>query len=472
MNTNQTPNIDEPISIPRSLSLGAQHVLAMDLYIVPIILASLLSLTVADTSSLIQMTFVVAGLATIFQSRFMLKLPVMQGPSYIPIGAIAAIGKTMGMGAVYGALIPVALFVALLGKPLNLFSKVVKKFVPPIVGGTVIIVVGISLLPIAFNGIYSSENASQNIVIALVSIVSLCSFILLGCMCHKLHWLRLTSVLGAIVLGTIAASFYGMTDFSSVAQAAWVQLPSLLPFGELVFDPVAILTMLFISVIVLVETTGTWCAVSAVTGVKLEDERLNRGATGEAAGHFICSLLGGSPVTGYSTNAGIIAVTGVASRRAIIAGGFILLLLGLMPKLTSIIASIPHAVISGIFTVICVVIAMNGFRVIQHIQLSERNMLVVGLPIMLSLGAVLMPRELVYGLPELVGYLVNSGIAIGALAAVVLNFILPMDKETQNVSQANDNTTLNDTELNNATSNSVETGQQNVQPSQEKAMQS
>ncbi|MGF1685698.1 purine/pyrimidine permease [Photobacterium japonica] len=427
---NSAHNIDEKISIPRSLSLGAQHVLAMDLYIVPIILASLLSLTVADTSSLIQMTFVVAGLATIIQSRCLLKLPVMQGPSYIPIGAIAAIGKSMGMGAVYGALIPVAIFVALLGKPLNVFSKIVRKFVPPIVGGTVIIVVGISLLPIAFNGIYSGEHPSQNIVIALVSMVSLCSFILLGCMCQKLHWLRLTSVLGAIVLGTITASLYGMTDFSSVANAAWVQLPNLLPFGELTFDPIAIMTMLFISMIVLVETTGTWCAVSAVTSVPLEDERLNRGATGEAVGHFFCSLIGGSPVTGYSTNAGIIAVTGVSSRRAIIAGGFILLLLGLMPKLTSVIASIPHAVISGIFTVICVVIAMNGFRVVQHIDLSERNMLVIGLPIMLSLGAVLMPRELVYALPELVGYLVNSGIAIGALAAVILNFVLPDDTAT------------------------------------------
>lgn len=130
-------------------------------------------------------------------------------------------------------------------------------------------------------------------------------------------------------------------------------------------------------------------------------------------------------MTGYSTNAGIIAVTGVASRRAIIAGGAILLVLGLVPKLTSLIASVPHAVIAGIFAVICVVIAMNGFRVIQSIQLSERNMLVVGLPIMLALGAVLIPRELIYALPELVGYLANSGIAIGALAAVVLNFVLP-----------------------------------------------
>ncbi|WP_028025722.1 solute carrier family 23 protein [Enterovibrio calviensis] len=418
-------NIDEKISLPKSLSLGAQHVLAMDLYIVPIILAGLLSLSVGDTSSLIQMTFIVAGLCTIIQSGFLLKLPVMQGPSYIPIGAIAAIGKTMGMGAVYGAMIPVAICVALLGRPLNLFSRLVKTFVPPIVGGTVIIVVGISLLPVAFNGIYTADRPAENILIAMASMFSLSAFILLGCFIKQLHWLRLASVLGAIVVGTLVAESMGMADFSAVSQAAWIELPSLLPFGELVFDPLAILTLLFVTMIVLVETTGTWCAVTAVTGTDLDDNRLNRGATGEAAGQFICSLLGGSPVTGYSTNAGIIAVTGVASRRAIIAGGFILLVLGLVPKLTSLIASVPHAVIAGIFAVICVVIAMNGFRVVQNIHLTERNMLVIGLPIMLALGAVLMPREIIYALPELVGYLANSGIAIGALAAVILNFVLP-----------------------------------------------
>lgn len=428
-NTNLT-NIDEKISLPKSFSLGAQHVLAMDLYIVPIILAGLLSLSIEDTASLIQMTFIVAGIATIIQSGFLLKMPVMQGPSYIPIGAIAAIGKSMGMGAVYGAMIPVAIFIALLGKPINIFSKLVRRFVPPIVGGTVIIVVGISLLPVAFNGIYSGPTPTENIIIALSSMTSLSAFILLGCFIKSLHWLRLASVIGAIIIGTLVAAYFGMADFSAVTTASWVQLPSLLPFGELKFEPFAILTMLFIAIIVLVETTGTWCAVSAVTGVELTDERLNRGATGEATGNFFCALLGGSPVTGYSTNAGIIAITGVSSRRAIIAGGVILLILGLVPKLTSLIASVPHAVISGIFSVICVVIAMNGFRVVQHINLNERNMLVIGLPIMLSLGAVLMPRELVYALPELAGYIVNSGIAIGALAAVLLNFVLPSGEVT------------------------------------------
>lgn len=420
-------DINEKISVPKAFSLGAQHVLAMDLYIVPIILAGLLSLSVGDTSLLIQLTFVVAGICTIIQSLFLLKMPVMQGPSYIPIGAIAAIGKTLGMGAVYGAMIPVAFIVLLLGKPLNLFSRLVKKFIPPIVGGTVIIVVGISLLPVAFQGIYSAKAPLVDISIAAASIFSLCSFILLGCFKKQLYWMRLSSVLLAMLVGTGVAALFGVTDFSSIKEAAWFQMPSLLPFGELVFDPLAILTLLFVSMIVMVETTGTWCAVSAVTKTELKEENINRGATGEGIGHLVCALLGGSTVTGYSTNAGIIAVTGIASRRAIIAGGVILVALGLVPKITSAIASIPHAVIAGIFAVICVIIAMNGFRVIQHVDLNERNMLTIGIPIMLSLGAVLIPREIVYSLPEPMSYIANSAIAIGALAAVLLNYFLPQE---------------------------------------------
>jgi NCS2 family nucleobase:cation symporter-2 len=166
-----------------------------------------------------------------------------------------------------------------------------------------------------------------------------------------------------------------------------------------------------------------------VTGSRLDDERINGGTFGEGVGCFLGAMLGGTPVTGYSTNAGIIAITGVASRWAIMAGGGILLVLGMVPKLMNVIASIPGPVISGVFAVICVVIAMNGFRVVRTVTLSERNMLVMGLPILLTLAAVFMPAELRDRLPALVRYLVESGIAVGAVSAVVLNLILPKDAE-------------------------------------------
>nr|WP_199899765.1 solute carrier family 23 protein [Shewanella marina] len=287
-------DINEKIPLQKAIYLGIQHVLAMDLYIVPIILAGILAFNTQDSAALIQMTFIVAGIATLIQSGFSLKLPVMQGPSYIPLGAIGALGKSYGMAAVYGALIPVGIAIFLLGKPLNKFSQLVRKFVPPIVGGTVIVIVGISLIPVAFSGIYTGPTPLDNMAVAGASAALLTGFILIGCFIKAAHWMRLTSVLLSMVFGTLVASQYGMVDFSSVADAPWFALPELMPFGTPEFHLVPIATMMFIALIVLIETTGTWCAVSAVTGAELTDEKVNAGANGEGIGYFICSLFGGS----------------------------------------------------------------------------------------------------------------------------------------------------------------------------------
>ena len=123
--------------------------------------------------------------------------------------------------------------------------------------------------------------------------------------------------------------------------------------------------------------------------------------------------------------------TGVASRMAVLAAGIILVLLGLMPKLMNLIASIRLPVIYGVFSVVCVIITMNGFRIIKNITLNERNMLVIGLPILLTLFAALMPQEILFGLPSLANYVVSSGITVGALAAVIINLIIPKMKETK-----------------------------------------
>ena len=183
----------------------------------------------------------------------------------------------------------------------------------------------------------------------------------------------------------------------------------------------------------MIHTTGTWFTVSKVTDEHLDDKRLNGGAFGEGLGCFLGSFFGGTPVTGYSSNAGIIAITGVKSRKPIIAGGVILILLGMMPKLMNVIASIPSVVINSVFAILCVVIMMNGFKVIKEVPFTERNMLVIGVSIMLALFAVLMPANILNGLPNLVTYFVSSGTAIGAITALVLNLILPQKLEDRGV---------------------------------------
>lgn len=421
----------ENISVGKSIFLGLQQVLAMDLFIPPIILAGLLSFSVSDSALLIQMTFIACGIATIIQAGFAMRLPVMQGPSFVPLSALAAIGTTSGIGAMIGSLIPGALIVALLGYPLKVYSKVVRKIIPPIVAGTVIVVVGLSLMPSAINSIYSAEGSfGENILIATIT-----ATILIFCMYvgekakSKWKYIKVVSVVLALIIGSIIASFFGLVHFDTLKQAAWFQMPGLFSFGMPEFNLHAIIVMIVVYLIVTIETTGTWFTVSKVTGEELDDKRLNGGALGEGLGCFVGSFFGGTPVTGYSSNAGIIAITGVKSRKPIIVGGVILVLLGMMPKLTSLIACIPSVVINSVFAILCVVIMMNGFKVIKDEAFTERNMLVIGVPIMLALFAVLMPADVLAGLPEIVTYFVSSGTAIGAIAALVLNLVLPQKKD-------------------------------------------
>ncbi len=421
--------VDESVSWPKAFVLGLQHVFAMDVYIAPFVMAGMLSLSVLETATFIQMTFVAAGVATLIQAGFGMRLPVMQGPSYVPIGALTAVGSSLGLATMFGSLLPGALFMTLLGKPLCVFSRIVRYAIPPLVGGTVIVIVGIALMPVALKGCYGyTGDQAHNALAALVSAATLVILTVAGTRPGKIaQMLRMGSVMFSLVAGIVVASFFDMVRFDGVSEAPWVALPGLLPFGALQFDMAAAFTFLFIYFVVLVETTGTWFAVEAVTGVDLDDDRINGGAFGEGAGCFLGAMLGGTPVTGYSTNAGIIAVTGVASRRVIMVGGALLVLLGTMPKLMYVIAAIPGPVISGVFAVICVIIAMNGFRVVRTVNLTERNMLVIGLPILLTLAAVFMPEALRGRLPNLAGYLVESGIAVGAVSAVLLNLILPRD---------------------------------------------
>ncbi len=427
---------DDPLPFGKAALLGLQHVLAMDVYVVPFIIASVLTLAVADSATLIQSAFIAAGLATLIQSQWWMRLPVVQGPSYVPIGAILAIafasgGGAAGLATVFGALIPGAIIMALLGSPTGIFHRVIKRLVPPIVGGTIILVVGIALMPVALKesvfAVHGDATVGGNILLAAIAAVVLIAAMMAGItMGSRGVWLRLSAVILALAAGTLAAALMGRFSAQGIAEAFWFTLPRLAFLNlDVTFSLSAILTMLVVYAVVLAETTGTWFAVGAVTGEEMSDERLDRGATGEGLGCLVSALVGSTPVTGYSSNAGIIAITGIASRMAFAAAGILLVLFGLIGKLAAAIASIPGPVIGGVFGVLCAVIAMNGFRVIRTSPLTERNMLVVGLPVLLALFATLLPPDYLKTLPDLVQYLLGSSIAFGAVGAILLHQILP-----------------------------------------------
>lgn len=428
---------DQRLSFGKSAILGLQHVIAMDVYVVPFLIAMLIGLSSGQSSALIQSTFIAAGIGTIVQTYFCMKLPIAQGPSYVPLGAIVSIyaasgGGQLGWDSVLGASLIGSILVIILGYT-GVFNKIVKSFIPQIVGGTIIFIVGLSLLPVAIrDNIYGATDATinQNVLLALIAGAALLIFVILGSVFRKKGTIfRTTSVMVALVVGCIAADAMGVLDFSAVRDAKWFSMPQI-PFADFgfSFNFSAIITMVIIYFVLLAETTGTWFAVSNVIDKPLTDKNLNQGVIGEGISCLIAALVGSTPVTGYSTNAGIISITGIASRRVFLAVGGWFVLFGCSGKLAALISSIPTSVIGGVFAIVCSIIAINGVQVIKNERIGEKEMYIIAIPMIITLALVLIPKDYLYSLPTFVQYLLGSPILAASLAAILLNKILPGEK--------------------------------------------
>lgn len=424
--------VNEDISWQKSLMLGLQHVLAMDVYVPPFLIAVAVGMTGHASTALIQSTFLGAGIASLIQVLFFLKLPVCQGPSFVPVGAMAGIIVANGgrLDAAMGASLVGALAVTLLGMS-GLYRYIVKNFVPPLVSGTIIVIVGLTLLPTAFtSNIFVANKVlsmQQNVLLAVVTaaVMILCS--MLGVYFNNNGKLfRISSVIIALFVGSVIAYLMGGLDLSTVSQTSFLSLPNFafINYG-LSFNFSAIITMLVIYLVLLAETTGTWYAVSAVIEEPLDEKQINQGVIGEGLGCLVASLIGATPLTGYSTNAGVISITGVASRKVFVGASFVFIGLAFLGKLSALINAIPTAVIGGVFAVVCVVIMLSGFRVIKNEPLTERQVYIIGVPLIFAVGLLFMPAALTKNAPELIQYLLASPIAVSAIVAIVMNKLLP-----------------------------------------------
>ncbi|MEQ6219265.1 solute carrier family 23 protein, partial [Levilactobacillus brevis] len=307
------------------------------------------------------------------------------------------------------------------------------KLVPAIVGGTIITCVGLSLIPSALNSniFEASGNINQNIILASITAVTLLVAISISIRFPRVQRLfRTGAIILSLLTGTLVATAMGRFDWKTVIQAPWFSFPqgTALNFG-ITFSPSAIITFIVIYAVLTTETTGTWFAMGAVINHQLTKNQWNRGLIGEGLSCFVSSILGATPVTGYSTNAGVISITGVASKRVFIAAGIWFMILGFFSKLSAFLAAIPAPVIGGVFAIICVTIMLNGLNVIRRLDLGESSLYVIGLPIVLTLALVLLPATVTKESPQLVQYLLGSPIAVAAIAAILLNLCMPSDQQ-------------------------------------------
>lgn len=414
--------------------LGLQHVMAMDVYVPPIILAGMLAMGAADTSGLLQSTFLAAGVGTILQTSIFMKMPMSQGPSFVPLSAAAGIVlasgglKGNGMATLIGSLVVGAIILVLLGLS-GIFQKIINRLVPAVVGGTIITCVGLSLIPSALNSnIFEAKgNVYQNIELASVTALAMLVCVGISIRFPRVQKLfRTGSIVIALLCGTLMSASMGRFNWQSVVDAPWFSLPQRTVFHwGISFNWTSILTFLILYAIITTETTGTWFAMGAVTNHKITDRQWNHGIVGEGLSCLFAGLCGTTPVTGYSTNAGVVSITGVASRKVFVAAGGWFILLGFFSKLSAFLTAIPDPVIGGVFALITVTIMLNGLNVIRGIKTSDADLYIIGLPIVLTLAIILLPAHITKAAPQMLQYLLGSPIAVAALTAIILNLLMP-----------------------------------------------
>jgi NCS2 family nucleobase:cation symporter-2 len=460
--------VDERLPAPRLAALGLQHVLVMyaGAIAVPLIVGRALKLSPEQVALLISADLFCCGLVTLIQSLgvtrwFGIKLPVMMGVTFASVGPMVAFANALpgpdGARAIFGAIIGAGVISMLIAP---VVSKLLRFF-PPVVTGTIIAIIGISLMRVGVGwAMGGPANLAQNVdVPQLVAMVdsakaaaavagapiklagpipmvdnpgygaldnmaiaaAVLVFILLLVRYMK-GFVANISVLLGIVAGCIVAMALGKMNFDKVGKAHWFDVVTPFAFGMPTFDIVMILTMALVMIVVMIESTGMFLALSDITGRKIEQADLAAGLRTDGLGTLIGGLFNTFPYTSFSQNVGLVGVTGVRSRFVCVAAGAIMVVLGLLPKMAAFVEAIPQFVLGGAGLVMFGMVAATGIRILSTVDYknNRHNLYVVALSIGFGLIPLVAPRwtqQMAHGLHPLL----ESGILLTAVAAVALN---------------------------------------------------
>ncbi|MED1864488.1 nucleobase:cation symporter-2 family protein [Fictibacillus nanhaiensis] len=406
-------------------SLGIQHVLAMyaGAVIVPLIVGSALKLSPEQLAYLVAIDLLTCGLATliqVWQNRFFgVGLPVVLGCTFTAVGPMIAIGGQYGMSAIYGSIIAAGLFVVIFA---GAFGKILKLF-PPIVTGTVVTIIGITLIPVAIKdmaGGAASEDfgSAQNLLLSF----GVLAFILLLYRFSK-GFIRSVSILIGLVAGTVVSVFLGLVDFTPVMEASWVHMPKPFYFGVPTFELGAIITMILVAIVSLIESTGVFMALGKICDRDLTPKDLTKGYRGEGLAIILGGIFNAFPYTTYSQNVGLVQLSGVKAKQVIYVAGGMLIFLGLIPKVAALTTLIPTAVMGGAMVAMFGMVFASGIKMLSEVNLAKQeNLLIIACSVGMGLGVTVEP-ELFSRLPESIQILTENGIVAGSLMAVTLNLL-------------------------------------------------
>lgn len=460
--------VDEVLPPPKLFALGLQHVLVMyaGAVAVPLIVGRALKLDPADVAFLISADLFVCGIATLIQSLgatqwFGIRLPVMMGVTFAAVGPMVAMananGGPEGARSIFGAIMAAGLISILIAP---LVSRLLRFF-PPVVTGTIILVIGVSLMRIGINWIFGNPvgptapmivdpahaewlkaaaaapglppmpeklvaaATMQNPAYAPLGNIAVSAVVLLSILLiarFARGFIANISVLLGIVIGAVIAVAMGAMTFGKVAEAAWFDVITPFHFGMPLFDPVMIVTMVLVMIVVMIESTGMFLALGDMTGKKVDQPMLSAGLRTDGLGTLIGGIFNTFPYTSFSQNVGLVGVTGIKSRFVCVAGGIILIVLGLVPKMGALVESVPTMVLGGAGLVMFGMVAATGVRILAGVNFaSNRNNLFI---VAVSLGFGMIPLiapNFKMWMPHALHPLIESGILLASIAAVLLN---------------------------------------------------
>lgn len=416
--------INDKPKLTMQILLGLQHIFAAfgGIIVVPLVIGSALGFDAATSTALMSATILAAGIATFIQSKGIgpigSKTACIMGTDFTFATPAIAVGSVAGLPGIIGATILGALVEVIL----SFFIKPIMKFFPPLVTGTVICLIGLTLLPVSIDWAAGGSGASDYgsmINIAIAAFVMIFTILLNH---YGKGIISSASILIGMIVGYIICIPLGMIDFSTVKEASWISFPKIFKYG-VDFNFKYVIPFIPAYLVTTIETVGCLKAISQVSGIKDDPKRIGKGVLSDGVGSAIAGCLGTFPNTSFSQNVGIIPLTKVASRYVAIMAGILLVILGLLPKFAALINIMPQPVLGGVGIVMFGTVAAAGIQTLSSVKLTNKNLLVIATSIGLGLGVTFRP-EILSSLPEWMTMIFSSGISTGTIVALVLNIIL------------------------------------------------
>ncbi len=415
----------EKIDVSRLVPLGIQHVLAFyaGAVIVPLIVGPAIGLHAAQVGYLISLDLFTCGIATLLQvigTNFIgIKLPVMLGCTFTAVAPMMLIGKIGGITSIYGSIIVSGLVVMILAQ----YMGTLVRLFPAVVRGSVVTIIGLSLLPVALNNAGGGLGAPgygnpKNLGLAALTLLLV---ILINRFSKGIF--QALAVLIAIIVGTTIGWAMGLTNFSAVRDSSWFRLVTPFHFGLPRFDLPAILTMTLVGIVSMIESTGVYFALGEIVNRPITSADIRRGLRAEGFAAILGAVMNSFPYTTFSQNVGLVALTKVKRRSVIVTAGIVLVLLGFLPKVAGFTLSIPISVLGGAMVAMFGMVVASGIRMLRQVDFGDnRNLLVIAVALGTGVGVSVVPQLFAH-LSSDASMFLEDGIVVGSVVAVVTNLL-------------------------------------------------